>query len=503
MPLTMKVTNAGRAALVNASNTGTTPVTIAEIGLSETAVVASATATSLPGEFKRIAGVAGDVVAADTIHVNVTDGGSDTYALRAFALYLGDGTLFAIYGQPEPFLEKTAQSIAAISIDAIFADIDAALLTFGDTNFLNPPATTERAGVVELLTSVEAIAGADTDRAATAKAVKDAVTAWLNARFGANNSGIWHPGNDGAGSGLDADLLDGRQASDFLLATAYTPAVILAKLLSVDGAGSGLDADLLDGKQSTAFLLAASYTAADILAKLLTVDGAGSGVDSDLLDGQQGSFYTNIAARLGYTPANRAGDTFSGDIEVIKSPGDASVVANCLGVVRAFLSAQNDGNVVFYTQRPGSEAAVWRISSNSGPFVFNVPVVIQGGTSWHAGNDGAGSGLDADTLDGFHASDFLRDIGSSQSTNGYLRLSNGMLLQWVNVSCSASGTSSFSWPIAFPNTVFAAVPGGRQGLGYSGSYSAYLSNITTAGGKAYGNNGGGSSSTVCIIAIGN
>lgn len=41
-------------------------------------------------------------------------------------------------------------------------------------------------------------------------------------------------------------------------------------------------------------------------------DGAGSGLDADLLDGQQGSYYADIAARLGYTPANRAGDTFSG-----------------------------------------------------------------------------------------------------------------------------------------------------------------------------------------------
>ncbi|WP_137681171.1 gp53-like domain-containing protein [Aurantiacibacter suaedae] len=590
MSLTMKVTNAGRAALVNASNTGTTPVIIAAIGLSETAVVPSATAISLPGEFKRIAGVAGDVVAADTIHVNVTDGGEDTYALRSFALYLGDGTLFAIYGQTDPFLEKTAQSIAAISIDAIFADIDAALLTFGDANFLNPPATTERAGVVELLTSVEAIAGADTERAATAKAIKDAVTAWLDARFGANNSAIWHPGNDGAGSGLDADLLDGKQAA--------------------------------------AFVLGANYTAADILARLRTVDGAGSGMDSDLLDGQHGSFYTNIAARLGYTPANRAGDTFSGDIAVAKTSGGAAISAHRVGLVNARIVSQDDGNVVFYTDRGSGSVPIWGIASNSGPFGFNVPITILGATAWHAGNDGAGSGLDADLLhgtsgslflamgrqmggditlarsgpsndafgglelreagfvgnsqsaetyapglnfhwggrgagriyydalnrfvfaaqgditnqrrdiivgnvhmtgnafsngnmlwhvgndgagsgldadllDGLHGSDFLRDIGSSQSTNGRLWLSNGMLLQWVNVSCSASGTSNFSWPVAFPNAVFAAVPGGRQGLGYSGSYSAYLSNISTAGGRAYGNNGGGSSSTVCIIAIGN
>ena len=31
------------------------------------------------------------------------------------------------------------------------------------------------------------------------------------------------------------------------------------------------------------------------------------------------------------------------------------------------------------------------------------------GTLWHSGNDGSGSGLDADTLDGYQASSFLRN----------------------------------------------------------------------------------------------
>jgi hypothetical protein len=57
----------------------------------------------------------------------------------------------------------------------------------------------------------------------------------------------------------------------------------------------------LDAKLATS-----AYTAADVLAKLLTVDGAGSGIDADLLDGQSSAFYTDIVARLGYTPVNSA-----------------------------------------------------------------------------------------------------------------------------------------------------------------------------------------------------
>lgn len=88
--------------------------------------------------------------------------------------------------------------------------------------------------------------------------------------------------------------------------TVMTDAVLLTKLKNVDGASSGLDADLLDGQQGSYYtnitarlgytpLNSTSYTAADVLAKLLTVDGASSGLDADLLDGQQGSYYSPVS----------------------------------------------------------------------------------------------------------------------------------------------------------------------------------------------------------------
>ena len=144
---------------------------------------------------------------------------------------------------------------------------------------------------------------------------------------------------DGVGSGLDADLLDGQSSAAFatavhthaqsditglpaaltakLDASAYTAADVLTKIKTVDGAGSGLDADLLDGQSSAAFATAAhthaqsditnlvadlaaklptaSYTAADVLTKIKTVDGAGSGLDADLLDGQSSAAFATAA----------------------------------------------------------------------------------------------------------------------------------------------------------------------------------------------------------------
>lgn len=167
--LTLKVTTAGRAALVNAQNTGTLPVQVSQIGVTETAFTANPAGSdaALPGELKRSASIAGSVVADDTIHVMLNDNGADAYTMRGFALYLSDGTLFALYGQAGAIINKSAQSVAMLAIDVKFADIDAASITFGDSSFTNPPATTETPGVVELATAAETKAGLDDQRAVT------------------------------------------------------------------------------------------------------------------------------------------------------------------------------------------------------------------------------------------------------------------------------------------------------------------------------------------------
>ncbi|WP_052137779.1 hypothetical protein [Heyndrickxia ginsengihumi] len=154
---------------------------------------------------------------------------------------------------------------------------------------------------------------------------------------------------DGAGSGLDADTLDGHDSSYFLPATGNAPtasklqtartitaagdatgsvsfdgstnvtlsltliaANILSKLLTVDGSGSGLDADLLDGHDSSYFLAASAYSASDVLAKLKSVDGSGSGVDADLLDGHDASYFAQASlAQMKKITADNGGVTVS------------------------------------------------------------------------------------------------------------------------------------------------------------------------------------------------
>ena len=382
MPVNITITNAGRAAIVNAQNNGTDPVTITQVGLSSIAIVPAATAVALTGEFKRIATLSGAVVAADTIHLTMTDESADAYALRSFGLYLADGTLFAIYGQADPIINKTVASIGAISIDVIFADISAASLTFGNANFTNPPATTEVQGVVELSTLAEAQAGIDALRALTPATAKAAILGWLLAQ-------------DGSGSGLDADLLDGQDGSY------YTNIAARLGFTPVNKAGDTMTGALaLPGDPASALQAApkqyidALVTAAALLAKLVTVDGAGSGLDADLLDGQDGSFYTNIIARLGFTPVNKAGDTMTGGLVApsLSLPSvhtaEKHIEFNRSGQTAYFYG--NSAGIGLYDTQYGS---VWG-------WGYGGAFTIQGATAWTANNDGSGSGLDADLLDG-------------------------------------------------------------------------------------------------------
>jgi hypothetical protein len=157
------LTDAGRAAMVDPGG-GTAAVTVAQAGVTASVVVAAPTLEVLPGEIKRLDAVAGLAVDADTVHLTVRDSSTDAYDVRALALYLGDGTLFAVYAQPDPICQKADVTAFLLAADLKFIDGNADLVQFGDTNFLNPPATETTQGVAYLATVAEALAGAVADK---------------------------------------------------------------------------------------------------------------------------------------------------------------------------------------------------------------------------------------------------------------------------------------------------------------------------------------------------
>ncbi|WP_115528359.1 phage tail protein [Xanthomonas arboricola] len=227
--LKLKVTTAGRQALVNLKQTGTQAVTIAAVGLTSAAFDANAALTALPSEIKRLTTVGGTVTAKDTIHVSVRDESNAVYSCYGFGLYLADGTLFAAYGQPALLVEKSGAASVLLAIDVVLADVDTAQITFGDTNFTDPAATVDVPGVVRLSTDAQAIAGVDKDRALSPANL----IAVLNSRLGEN---------------APTDFIKGLLSRPNSQSARIVLGIRSAALKDV-GHRNGLDADLLDGQE--------------------------------------------------------------------------------------------------------------------------------------------------------------------------------------------------------------------------------------------------------------
>ncbi|MEN5176740.1 gp53-like domain-containing protein [Brevundimonas diminuta] len=172
------ITDAGRAALINAQNTGTVAFVLSQIGVSTQAIAGDlAGLTALPNERKRLTTMAGDVVADDTLHVTIRDESADAYALRSFGLYASTGVLFAVYSQADPILEKSAAAMLLLAVDARLVALGTANVEFGPVGFTLPPASETVAGVVEIATDAEVDAGVDPWRVITARTLKRALQA--------------------------------------------------------------------------------------------------------------------------------------------------------------------------------------------------------------------------------------------------------------------------------------------------------------------------------------
>lgn len=66
---------------------------------------------------------------------------------------------------------------------------------------------------------------------------------------------------------------------------------------------------------------------------------------------------------------------------------------------------------------------------------------IGGNTSWHSGNDGSGSGLDADTLDGNQSSHFLASSNYNPESDTHSRYADSEAVSAVDSEVSAAATS--------------------------------------------------------------
>lgn len=168
-----------------------------------------------------------------------------------------------------------------------------------------------------------------------------------------NGTKIWHEGNDGAGSTLDADLLDGMQP-----ATANTASTIVQRDAS--------------GNFSAGTITASLNGTATNISNTGTVTLA-TATESNAITITSPTYTTSKPVKL----LNFAwyNDTWS------------------LGNIRSG-DAPSEGFGIFLnsTEKFRFSDGVLKIGTN---------------TVWHTGNDGHGNGLDADTLDGVHKTSLM------------------------------------------------------------------------------------------------
>ena len=234
--LALTITQAGHSRFTAAQVDDDIDLSISAVGLSDRAFVAAPTLTALPGEFRRVSTISGEAMGDNVVHMIVRDAERIAYRVRGFGLFLADGTLFATYAQDEALFEKAVLSDMHLAIDIAFPTGNVEQLTFGDTNFLNPPATTGTRGVIQLATQEEVDTGEDGERAVTPRTLAQrlAVFAGLLGRR-ITGAGLASGGGDlTADRTITVEAASPAEADAGALASkALTPASIVNILASI------------------------------------------------------------------------------------------------------------------------------------------------------------------------------------------------------------------------------------------------------------------------------
>jgi len=175
------------------------------------------------------------------------------------------------------------------------------------------------------------------------------------------------------------------------------------------------DHSKLDGIEAGA---TADQSASEILTLLKTVDGSGSGLDADTLDGiSSGSFVRSDAD-----------DTLNGQYTISDSANEKLILSGSSSPYirfqesttnKAYIGWSSSGYIRLVNQETNEEL---RIQSGSNGLKFGVDGTFY--NVWHQLNDGAGSGLDADSVDGIAGSSLLRS-DTADTASGDITFSGG------------------------------------------------------------------------------
>ena len=199
--------------------------------------------------------------------------------------------------------------------------------------------------------------------------------------------------------------------------------IVMAANSTVDGRDVSVDGTKLDGIETGA---TADQTAAEILTAIKTVDGTGSGLDADTIDGLEPSALSvSESGRVtGSSFATTGSPSNVLEYQQADSQSDTKLAPNTdwHNTIR-----MGHGNPYSYY----SNTLAMRMTGSGAGSIFTQLIsnnTAQGWRQvWDSGNDGSGSGLDADTVDGIQASSFLRS-DANDNCSGQINFTAGMKL---------------------------------------------------------------------------
>ena len=158
-------------------------------------------------------------------------------------------------------------------------------------------------------------------------------------------------------------------------------------------------------------------------------DGSGSGLDADTLDGNQASAFPTLG---GSNSFSNSYNEFGNATGSVSNNGSWNARLNLAGSQHARLDVKSvsDGIITaMYSHTGHTTGKIGTMSDHGLTLLCNSSsraelskagtlTTHQQGTLWGSSNDGPGSGLDADTLDGSHGSDMIRS-GAQGSVGGW------------------------------------------------------------------------------------
>lgn len=147
--LTPTITEVGLQALFNAQSDGL-QARISAIALGDGAYTPTQTRTGLSSEKNRINILSGSLVSPTQIHLSVIDDSNKTFWVREVGFYLDDGTLFAVYSEPDKALAyKSPEVDLLLAFDLALAGVPAGSVNIidqgVDLNILIAPELTKMA----------------------------------------------------------------------------------------------------------------------------------------------------------------------------------------------------------------------------------------------------------------------------------------------------------------------------------------------------------------------